>query len=159
MSIVYLFIYWLILWFCDFHSKSDNRSVSLSMVVKNKGKRIEWVILLYQIRCSSVLRRVMEWKSLNRLSIIHSITQISIAIHNIGPLYQSFCYCQHQWSILCTTLFLITVHTHFKAIFAGLLIHFQLWMIEIESDVDITANHIPIHSHSFSYNFRYHNQI
>ena len=85
-------MYWLIDWFFDLHTQSDNRSVSLSMVVENKGKRIEWVILLYQIRSSSFLRRVEEWKSLNRLSIIHSITQISIAIHIIGPLYQLLCF-------------------------------------------------------------------
>ena len=107
MSIVYPFMYWLILWFFDLHTQSDNRSVSLSMVVENKGKRIEWVILLYKIRSLLVLRNVMEWKSLNRLSIIHSITQISIAIHIIGPLYQSLCFCQHQWSILCTTCALL----------------------------------------------------
>ena len=159
MSIVYQFMYWLIDWFFDLHTQSDNRSVSLLMVVENKGKRIEWVILLYKIRSLLVLRRVKEWKSLNRLSIIHSITQIF--------------HCNSQyWSTLFITLFLsasmihfiynlclITVHIHFKAIFAGLLVHFQLWMIEIESDLDITTNHILIHSHYFSYNFRYHNQI
>ena len=159
MSIVYLFIYWLILWFCDFHSKSDNRSVSLSMVVKNKGKRIEWVILLYQIRCSSVLRRVMEWKSLNRLSIIHSITQISHCNSQYWSTLSIILLLSASMIHLMYNMCLITVHTHIKTIFAGLLIHFQLWMIEIESDLDITTNHIPIHSHSLSYNFRYHNQI
>ena len=125
----------------------------------NQKQMNEWIIILYKIRSSSVLRNVKEWKSLNRLSIVHSITQIS--------------HCNAQyWSTLSITLFLsasmihfiynmclITVHTHFKAIFAGLLIHFQLWMMEIESDLDITTNHILIHSHSFLYNFLYHNQV
>ena len=159
MSIVYPFMYWLIHWFCDLHTQSDNRSVSLSMVVENKRKMIEWVILLYQIRSLSVMRNVKEWKSLNRFSIIRSITQIS--------------HCNSQyWSTLLITLFLsasmihlmynmclITIHTHFKTIFAGLVIHFQLWMIEIESDLDITTNHISIHFHSLSYNFLYYNHI
>ena len=159
MSIVYQFMYWLIDWFFDLHTQSDNRSVSLSMVVENKRRMIEWVILLYQIRSSSVLRRVMEWKSLNRLSIIHSITQIFHCNSQYWSTLLITLFCQHQWFHLMYNIFLITVHTHFKTIFAGLLIHFQLWMTEIESDVDITTNHIPIHSHSFSYNFLYHNQI
>ena len=78
----------------DLHSQSIDRSVSLSLVIVINSKwlndwMIEWLIFLYQIRSSSVMRNVEEWKSLNRLSIILSITQISIAIHNIGPLYQS----------------------------------------------------------------------
>ena len=107
---------------------------------------IEWLILLYQIRSSSVVRNVKEWKSLNRLSIILSNTQISIAIHNIGPLYQLLCFVSindPSYVQLMYNMCLITVHTHFKTIFAGLLIHFQLWMIEIEPDLDITPITFP----------------
>ena len=42
---------------------------------------------------------------------------------------------------------LIAIHTHFKTIFAGLLIHFQLWMIEIER----LRYHNQSHSHPFPF--------
>ena len=166
MSIVYPFIYWLIDWFFELHSKSVNRSVSLSIVIETNSKwlndwMIEWLndwsscIRFVAHRLWEMLRKENHWTDLE--SFIQS-QKYPIAIHNIGPLYQLLCFVSINDPFYVQHVPYHS-HTHFKTIFAGLLVHFQLWMTEIESDLDITTNHIPIHSHSLSYYYLYHNQI
>ena len=157
-----LSIHVLVGWFCGLHSKSVNRSVSLSMVIETNSKWLnEWLIDL--LTCSrfvahrlwEMLRNENHWRDITSFIQSHKYPlQFTILVHSINYSVLSASMIHFMYN-MC----LITVHTHFKTIFAGLLIHFQLWMIEIESDLDITTNHIPIHFHSFSYNFLYHNQI
>ena len=151
------FIHSCIDWLIELHSKSVNWSASLSMVVENKRKMNEWSFgsRFVAHRFWEMLRNEDHWTDLVLFIQSHKYPlQFTLLVHSINYSVLSASTIHFMYN-MC----LITVYTHFKTIFAGLLIHFQLWMIEIESDLDITTNHIPIHFHYFSYNFLCYNQI
>ena len=148
------FIHSCIGWSFDSLIYTVSQSISLTFISDSNQKQIiEWLndwsscSRFVAHRLWEMLRNENHWTDLASFFQSHkNPLQFTILVHSIYHSVLSASMIHFMYNI-----FLITVHTHFSTIFAGLLIHFQLWMIEIESDLDITTNH--------SYNFLCYNQI
>ena len=145
---------------------------------------IESMTLLMQNYSSLVVIKVFvvlwitpQKKNLSFIqSFIHWFDRIIIQIshcnsHDWSTLYRfndiSLSTIHH--SFLWYKIYIITVCTQFKSMFVGLLIHsfihsfvfilvLNCWN-RIESNSNITTNHIPIHFDSLSFILHYHNHV
>ena len=97
------FIHSCIGWSFDSLFYTVSQSISLTFISDSNQKQIiEW--LSDWSSCSRFVahrlwegfRKENHWTDLVLFIQSH---KYPIAIHNIGPLYQLLCFCQHQWSI------------------------------------------------------------